>query len=178
MLKPPVNLLDVTITTGRLLLVPVSLEYKQDVFREFTSAVTKYMTPVPAKDISETENFINTSRQNMSQGKELVCFVLNQDTKEFLGAVGLHRIDTVAPELGCWVKLSAQGYRYGREATHALKQWADQHVQYDYLHYPVAAANTPSRKIPESLGGRVVREYNYTVGSGAEMPYMDYRIDK
>jgi hypothetical protein len=41
-----------------------------------------------------------------------------------------------------------------------------QQLYYEYFLYPVDRANTPSRKIPEALGGKVAREYEYKKMSG------------
>jgi [ribosomal protein S5]-alanine N-acetyltransferase len=164
------------IDTPRLSLKPVSLAVKEDIFREFTHEITVYMTPVPAKHVSETESFINESRKNMKDGKELVLGILAKETEEFLGIVGLHKIDTVHPELGVWLKKSAHGQRYGREAVHAVKEWADRHVRYDYILYPVDRANVASRKIPEALGGMVHAEYTKSTPSGATLNTVEYRI--
>jgi ribosomal-protein-alanine N-acetyltransferase len=60
----------------------------------------------------------------MAKGEELVCFAILKGTKEFVGTVGLHRVNTATPELGCWVKRPAHGNKYGREAIHGLKKWA------------------------------------------------------
>lgn len=56
------------------------------------------------------------------------------------------------PELGVWVKKAAQGRKYGKEMITELVQWARGNIDFDYLAYPVARDNVPSRKIPEGLG--------------------------
>lgn len=178
MLINNIKLLDVTIKTERLVLMPVSLDYKEIIFKEFDKDITLYMHPAPNENISGVENFVHSSRWGMAEGKELVCAVLKKDTQEFVGIVGLHRVDTSAPELGGWIKKSAHGHKYGREAFQALKKWAEDNVDYEYLHYPVAAANVASRKIPESMGGVVVKEYEKTNMAGVAWPFVDYRIDK
>lgn len=136
------------------------------------------MHPVPAKKIEDTEAYIQITIENMKKGEELVCAVLEKDTKEYLGMAGLHEASTEIPELGIWIKKSAHGHGYGREAVTALKQWADANVSYIHLIYPVAAANISSRKIPESLGGKIMREYENTSMGGQTWPYIDYWICK
>jgi ribosomal-protein-alanine N-acetyltransferase len=68
MLKKTINLLDVIIETERLMLVPVSINYKQDVFREFDKETTKYMNPKPAEDISETETLYKLITRKHGKG--------------------------------------------------------------------------------------------------------------
>jgi len=170
------NLLNIRIEASRLLLVPIAICYKQDIFREFTYEITRYMNPEPAKDISETEEFINRSIRGLKKSDNLQLIILDKISKEFLGCIGLHYIDKKNPELGIWLKKSAHGYKYGQEAMKALKKWADENLKYEYLLYPVADKNIASRKIPELLGGRIFREYDKEVQGGNKYHWLEYRI--
>lgn len=58
---------NITIETERLLLVPISMEYVQEIFKEFTPEITTYMFPKSPDAISETEKFIKDSIQKMEQ---------------------------------------------------------------------------------------------------------------
>lgn len=152
----PVNLQDFRVESARLFLMPISLDYAEEIFKVFNDEVTTYMYPSTPTKVDDTRDFIRGSIEKLSQGREVVAVILNKDTLEYLGNVGIHHIDTSTPELGIWVKVSAHGHGYGREAVTALKEWADKNLDYTYLIYPVAEANIPSRKIPESLGGVLV----------------------
>ncbi len=112
----------------------------------------------------------------MDEGTEILASILHKDTREFLGVAGLHHIDTKYPELGIWIKKSGHGQKYGREAMHALKDWADRHLDYEYIIYPVDRDNVASRKIPESLGGIVHGEYQKTTPSGSVLNTVEYHI--
>ncbi len=59
------NLATVTIETERLLLVPITMQYVEEIFKEFTPEITTYMFPKSTDNISETETFINNATQNM-----------------------------------------------------------------------------------------------------------------
>jgi RimJ/RimL family protein N-acetyltransferase len=171
-----INLLNVKIKTSRLLLLPITTRYKQEIFKEFTEEITVYMNPEPAKDISETEDFINKSIRELKKGDNLILVVLNKISKEFLGCIGLHHINRNTPELGIWLKDSAHGHKYGQEAMKALKKWADENLTYEYLLYPVADKNIASRKIPELLGGKIAREYDKEVQGSNKYHWLEYRI--
>ena len=93
-----------------------------------------------------------------------------------MGCGGLHHIDTKTPELGVWIKKSAQGNGYGKETIIALKEWADKNLDYEYILYPAVEENYPSRRIPEFLGGEVFREYDKVNMSGKEQHLLEYRI--
>jgi RimJ/RimL family protein N-acetyltransferase len=164
------------IETERLLLKLISLDYKEDIFKEFSPEITVYMSPRPAESIQETINFINTSTKEILEGKNLQVVILNKETNEFLGCGGLHNLDTKTPELGIWIKKSAHGHGYGVEAMNAVKNWADKNIDYEYIIYPVVDKNISSRKIPESMGGKIEREYEETTGLGQKVNMLEYRI--
>lgn len=174
--RPIENLLNVEIETERLTLKPVSLKYKDMIFSEFTDEVTKFMFPSTPKQIEDTENFINDARERIKNGLDLAVSIFNKETNEFLGGGGIHHLDTKTPELGIWIKKSAHGNKYGREAVAGLKEWADKNIEYEYLLYPVAKENIASRKIPESLGGKAMRELISKKQNGEDMEEVEYWI--
>jgi RimJ/RimL family protein N-acetyltransferase len=166
------------IETSRLLLVPPSLEYKEDIFREFQEPVTFFMYPKPATEIEETEKFIKDSNEKRLAGTDLTVMIIKKDTHEFLGCGGLHKTNTTTPELGIWIKQSAHGNKYGLETMQALKDWADKNLNYTHITYPVAEQNIPSRKIAESLGGKVQKELDKLMLTGRIHHMVEYWIPK
>lgn len=169
---------DFEITTDRLSLVVISREYKNDIFWQFTEEVARFLAPQPSGDIDDTVKFINGSRKNTLAGKELQLVVLDKNTRQFLGCVGLHRINTPVPELGIWFKKSAWGAGYGKESMLALKKWADANLNYEKIRYPVFKENLPSRKIAEFLGGKIAREFIGKNARGEENEEVEYFIEK
>ncbi|NMG07600.1 GNAT family N-acetyltransferase [Brasilonema sp. UFV-L1] len=172
------ELIQVNILTNQLLLIPVSQKYKQDIFREFTKEITTYMYPRPPKNMTETEEFIHDSVCEMQTGNHLVMVILKKDSQEFLGCTGIHEIYSKNLVLGIWLKKSAHAQGYGLEAITALKSWADENLDYEYLIYDVDQENIPSRRIAEKLGGQIVREYNKTNLSGRVLHILEYRISR
>ena len=83
--------------------------------------------------------------------------VVRSKNGEFLGLAGLHRDNAAEPELGIWIKEAAHGHGYGREAMIAVVAWASRRFSPRAFIYPVAEANSASRRIAEALNG-VVRE--------------------
>ncbi len=145
---------NITIETKNLLLQPITLDYKEEIFKEFTPEITTYMFPKSADKIEETIEFIETSMKENKEGSNFQVVVLNKETKEYLGSAGIHNINTKTPELGIWIKKSAQGNAYGKEAIIAFKEWADNNLDYEYILCPIADINYASRRIPEFLGGK------------------------
>ncbi|MEI7690856.1 MAG: GNAT family N-acetyltransferase [bacterium] len=162
--------------TRRLILVPITLMYAPSIFEEFTEEIVKYMSPSSPKQISETKSWINKVVAENQTGKSYVMVILKKETNEFIGGCGIHNIDTKTPEFGIWTKESSHGNKYGRETIHALKKWADDNLDYDYIKYPVAVKNIASRKIPESLGGVIDHKYFDHNGSGVSQLLAEYRI--
>lgn len=170
------NLLKVLIESERLKLIPTSEEYAEDIFREFTEEITTYMYPKSAKKIDETLAFIKLSKEQMQKGEQLQVVILNKITGEFMGHGGISKLNTDTPELGIWIKKSAHGHKYGREAVKALKEWIDKNYSYKYIIYPVDKRNLPSRKIAESLGGIIEDEYKKENMQRNILDEVEYRI--
>ncbi|MEA5578696.1 GNAT family N-acetyltransferase [Anabaena sp. UHCC 0451] len=166
------------IFTDRLLIKAISLKYKEEIFREFTPKIATYLYAAPAKEIEGTEFFINQSLLEMQKGENLIVVILKKDSQEFLGCSGINDLQTPHPQTGIWLKKIAHGQGYGTEVIKALKEWAEQNLDYEYLRYPVARENTASRRIPEKLGGQINREYSYTNLSGRVLNIIEYIMPK
>ncbi len=169
------NLLNEKIETERLLLIPISEKYIDEIYEEFTEDVSVFMYPQPTGKIEDTKNFINESRSGLKAGTNLQLVILNKETNEFLGCAGLHNLDKTL-EFGIWLKKSAQGYKYGQEAMQAIKGWADENLNYNYILYPVAEDNIASKKIPEMLGGHIFRAYDDPNAKGVVHHTKEYRV--
>ncbi len=167
---------NIAIETENLLLQAITLDYKEEIFKEFTPETGKYMYAKPPDKIEETIQFIEKSRKENEAGINLQIVILHKAKQTFLGCGGLHHIDRKTPELGIWIKKSAHGQAYGQEAMTALKQWADKNLDYEYILYPVAKENVASRKIAESLSGKIAREYDDINMSGKKLHILEYRI--
>jgi [ribosomal protein S5]-alanine N-acetyltransferase len=172
------NLLNVEIITNRLILKPVSMAYKDAIFSEFTEDITKYMCPQSPHHISEIEAFIESAILDLAKGSDLILVILKKDSQEFSGCAGLHGMLGETPKFGIWLKKAAHGHKYGLEAITGIKIWAEQKLDCESFLYPVDRANLPSRKIPEALGGEVIREYEHQKINGNILHLLEYRIDR
>lgn len=173
----PVLCSTVEITADRILLRPISDRYAWQIFDNFTAEVTRYMVPQPSDRMEDTLKFIKNSLEGMERGENLQFVILDKKSSEFLGCCGLHgHGNPTTPELGVWLKIAAHGSGCGREAIAALVQWAEQHLRYEYLTYPVDRGNIPSRKIPEALGGEIFEEALCPRQDGRFLDIVIYRI--
>ncbi|MEK9711325.1 MAG: GNAT family N-acetyltransferase [Thalassolituus sp.] len=164
------------IASQRISLIPISERFSEDIYREFTAEITRYMMPPPPQDISETLEFIRSSIEGMQRSEEFVFAIVDTGGK-FLGCAGLHaRESSLTPELGIWIKKSAHGSALGREAVHCLRDWASANLIVSHFIYPVEKNNLASRKVAESLGGVVIKEQEILSLSGNLLDEVVYHI--
>ena len=168
------NLKKIHLESERLRLVPIEEKYANEIYTEFTPEVTQYMFPKPAENIEETLGFIHSALQGLEQGNNLQMVIVLKNTEEFIGCIGLHDIDTQAPEVGIWTKKSSHGHSYGFEAGTAIIQWAFDHLACDHLVYPVDRRNIASRRIPARHGGKIMKEYKKIKAKGFELDEYEY----
>ena len=170
------TMLIIKIESERLALVPIEQKHAIDIYDNFTHEITKYMYPKPAAQISETEDFIKSSHEKMKKESDIVLAILRKDTREFLGCAGFHNPKSKTPEFGIWIKKTSHGNGYGKEAITALYDWVCGKFEFDYILYPVDKRNIASRKIPESLGGVIKKEYKEKNLVGFELDEVEYHI--
>ena len=170
------NLFKVIIETDRLLLKAISYDYANDIFREFTQEITRYMYPKPPERIEEIGEHIGKSLKELEEGTDLQMVIINKANNEFIGRIGLHDINTLEPELGIWTKKSSHNNKYGLEAMNGLIEWTNINIKFNYLRYPVDKRNTASRRIAETNNGKIMREYKKVGMGGNELDEYEYWI--
>ena len=174
-----IDLTALEIKGQRITLTSISHEYADIIFKEFSATVTRYMVPKVPLKVEETIAFIEGSLSSMNNASEIILVILDASSKEFLGCCGFHgREDGLTPELGIWLKVAAHGNGYGQEAIHTLCRWAVKNIEFDYAIYPVDRANIPSRRIPESLGGKIYRESIVETMSGGHLDEVIYKLPR
>lgn len=185
--NPPIPLLDgvrkvhwkdLCVESERLYLRPVEISDGDIIFENFTDEITRYMRPATPTSVNDCLSFIESSQVAMAAGTEFVFAICDRSSDEFLGCAGLHSsVSNTILELGIWIRGSAHGGRYGREAVHALYNWGKERFEVEYFTYPVDRANIPSRKVAESLAGVIIEEKRTPTQNGGELDTLVYRID-
>lgn len=168
----------IQLTGEKLLCQPLSMEYAEDICKNFTDKVTKWMWPSAPKTQEQINQHILEQQQAMFKGEELALLVLKKETQEFLGCIAIHALNTATPEMGIWLKEEAHGQGYGFEALSLLKNWANENLSFDYLKYPVEKNNIPSQALAKKLGGKVEAEYIKKSESGKILDEVEYRFYK
>jgi len=175
--KKPLNFSSVRISGERIELVPISPEYSEVIFNEFTDDITRYMVPATPSNIEEVNAFIQSSISNMKQNIDLTFAILKKNDGDFLGICALHgEPDPNEPTLGIWLKKSAHGYKYGQEAIKVLVDWARQNIMFNHMVYPCDKGNIASRKIAENLNGSIFRTGEVKSMSGWILNEIAYKI--
>ncbi|HVJ33699.1 MAG TPA: GNAT family N-acetyltransferase [Terriglobia bacterium] len=148
----------------RLHLRPFTGSDAAAIFRCVTPSLTRFMAWEPP---SSPQAFAAVWRHwlpAMELGTEIYLVVRRSEgqrrgredgDQECLGLIGLHDIGSRRPELGLWIKETAQHQGYGREALTLVAGWASSNLAPEGFIYPVAEQNIPSRKLAEALGGQV-----------------------
>lgn len=172
------NILNISLETKRLKLIPIDLKFSEVIFNNFTEEVTMYMYPKPPSDINDTISFIMSSIEGFKTGKNLQLGIVNKRRNEFIGCVGLHNINEDKPEIGIWIKKNSHGCGYGIEAVNRIIEWARTNLEFDYLKYPVDRNNERSRRIPERNNGVVISEYKAINEAGNTLNIIEYAIPR
>jgi len=92
-------------------------------------------------------------RGRFDLGEDFVYGIFSRDEGQTLGGSGLHtRAGEGALEIGYWIRSSAVGRGYAREATAALARVAIRVCGVDRVEIRVDPANEASLRIPRALG--------------------------
>jgi [ribosomal protein S5]-alanine N-acetyltransferase len=163
------------ITTHRLVLQSPSLDYAEQVYREFDRDITQFVYSEPNRNLEQAQDFIRAARQASIDQTALHLMILTQDTQEFVGMCGIFPLNSNTPEMGIWIKKACQKQGYGREAIAALIDWYDRQIRNRKLLYKVDRLNFPSHKIIRSLGGELIGAEQATNKSGKVLNLLVYR---
>jgi len=175
--RSPIRFTSITINSERVRLIPITDQYAETIFREFTDEITKLMVPSTPTQIDQIYEFIRTSNKYMNENTDLTFVILENSTDEFLGICGLHgKLNPNEPILGIWLKKDAHGNRFGQEAIMVLVDWARENLIFNFLVYPCDRDNIPSRRIAEKLNGIIFRTGEVTSMSGRILNEVAYKI--
>jgi RimJ/RimL family protein N-acetyltransferase len=144
------------ITSGRLTLRALTAADAAESFAEADARIARFMSWNPPASEREFKTIWQRLVSEMKIGKELALVIRLTSTNEFIGRAGLHPADATLLETGIWIKESAQGRGYGREAVAAVIRWASEKFHPTGFLWPVVDENTPSRRLAEALRGEII----------------------
>lgn len=112
------------ITSARLVLRAFKAADAAESFEEASATIARFMSWNPPASEREFETIWQRHLLQMKAGTELHLVIRLNSTDEFIGRTGLQPADGTLLETGVWIKESAQGRGYGREAVAAVTKWA------------------------------------------------------
>jgi RimJ/RimL family protein N-acetyltransferase len=147
----------------------------REAFEAATPTIARFMTWEPAPSLEAFAPIWQSWIRKMRAGTDVSFVVRGKPSLEFLGAAGLHNTDAAEPEAGIWIKESQHGYGYGRKAVAMIVAFAASDLGKRAIVYPVVKQNDPSRRLAESLGGRIIGTRILRKAGGIEHPEVVYR---
>jgi RimJ/RimL family protein N-acetyltransferase len=164
------------IASARLTLRAFTAADAAESFAEASARIAKYMSWNPPASTSEYQAIWQAQLFNMKAGKELSLVIRLTSTNEFIGRAGLHPADSTLLETGIWIKDSAQGGGFGREAVAAVIKWASETFHPSGFLYPVVDENMPSRRLAEALRGEIIGTRHRQKAGDKDRKLLLYRI--
>ena len=144
------------ITSARMALRAFKAADAAESFEEASATIARFMSWTPPASETEFKTIWQRHLSQMKVGTELHLVIRLTRTDEFVGRAGLHPADGTMLETGVWIKESAQGHGYGREAVAAVIKWAGEKFRPSGFLYPVVDENIPSRRLAEALGCKII----------------------
>lgn len=135
--------MDLELKTERLVIQPFRDSFLAEYYREFTDDITKYQYPDVFPNMETAKGLVSEFVSEMEQGNMLELVILTR-SGEFIGCMEAFGIREKTPEVGLWLKSSAQGKGYGYEALKGLLTYLSAHGAYQHYLYEVDVRNLPS----------------------------------
>ena len=170
------DLSSVSLSSQRLLLKSFTGHDAREAFEAATPTIARFMSWEPAPSFEEFSLIWQSWIAKMHAGTDVSFAVRLKPSLEFLGAAGLHKTDAAEPEVGIWIKESQHGYGYGREAVEMIVAFVADDLSKRAVVYPVVEQNGPSRRLAESLGGKIIGTRRLRKAAGIEYSEIVYRI--
>ncbi|HMA60607.1 MAG TPA: GNAT family protein [Halanaerobiales bacterium] len=157
--------------TERLLLKPISREFKQEIYKHFSDqAVTRYMDIDVLKSVQEAEEIIDFYVEKEDQEKCYRWVIIRKEDNAFLGTCGFNSWEKCrANRVEIGYDLSKKYWRQGymQEAVKRLINHGFEILNLHRIEAKVTKGNEPSCRLLEKLNFTeegFLRDYNYWKG--------------
>ncbi len=161
-INPALIDLPIPIQTPRLLLRPPKVgegSILNTAVLESFDTLHKFMLWANVKPtLEESEEVVRREAANWifkkKEDPELMLFILDKESNDFVGATGFHGIDWDVPcvETGYWVRQKYVGNGLITEAINALTRYAFEVMRVKRIAITCDIENERSKKVPERLG--------------------------
>lgn len=167
MLTDAINRKDFAIRTERLSLVPVCDGHAEAYFEAFTPEIARYQFPEPFSSPEAVRAFISEAQVLRKRGEELVLAILDAEGV-FLGSAEARNLTSPTPEVGLWLKNTAQGMGCGKEAMASLLSFLRENTSVDFFVYEADCRNRASIRLATAFGGECQCAYDVE-GAGGKL---------
>ncbi len=167
--------MDLELRTERLVIQPFRDSFLAEYYREFTDDITKYQYPDAFPNMEAAKGLVSEFVSEMEQGNMLELVILTR-SGEFIGSMEAFGIREKTPEIGLWLKSSAQGKGYGYEALKGLLTYLSAHGAYQHYRYEVDVRNLPSIRLVEKFHFEKGGCEDIVTESGKKLRLQTYRI--
>jgi RimJ/RimL family protein N-acetyltransferase len=157
----------------KLELVPINLDYTDDIYNNFTDDIIKHLPIEKLSDKKEdTITFIKSSTKHRQKKTDLIWVILNENL--FAGCCGIHSIQTKQPHFGIWIKKELQGNGIGKKIVSYVLNWGISNLDVEFIKYPVDRRNTRSVKLIKGLDLKLCDHYQ--IGKNKILEIDEYRL--
>ncbi|MCA1726875.1 MAG: GNAT family N-acetyltransferase [Actinobacteria bacterium] len=161
------------LVTGRVRLVPVSVEHAEAIWEATKSSLSElrpWMAWTADASFEHTHSFTEFAEEEWAAGREYVFAISEED--EVLGTIGVHVRNpfTHSAELGYWIRTDRAGRGLVTEAGRAVVTWAFDTLGLNRLQLLAGVDNHASQQVALKLGFRTEGALRQAAWS-AEEPY-------
>lgn len=165
------------IETPRLTIVQTSDRYLNDYYQEFTSEITKYQYPEPFSSLQQAKLAQERFLELMAAGKFLELVIIDKEAN-FLGSLQVIDLPCDHPEIGIWLKSSAQNKGYGYEALNYLLDYLNQNYYKESYTYEADLRNTASLKLVARFKVKTLELNSIITASGKRLYLQKFYFNK
>lgn len=125
---------------------------------ESLAELRRFLASIPwvaaEPSVERSEIYCRNSQANFLARRDFPFLAFERETGALVGACGLHRPDWTVPkvEVGYWVRTTASGNGFVREAVDALVRYAFEHLRAQRIELVTDEENAPSRRVADASG--------------------------
>lgn len=143
----------IQIDTDRIYIRPISIQDKEEISKNYTQEIARYMYYKACESLEDAENIIHKSLEWMQHWDRIVFSIFNKSNNEFLGCCGIFKLDTTTPELWfTWIKKNSQQQWYITEVATEVLKWLCLNIDFSYLYTFLDERNSIGIEIIKWLG--------------------------
>lgn len=154
--NPYLDLIHQYIETERCVIVPFSTDGIVDIKdhnREFNLANKNLWISKNLRDMDDEMAFVKTRMISMGNNEVFENFVLQKESGELIGWIGLNTPEEDSVRIVLWVRDSEEWRGYGTEVYEAMLDWVRTNTDYKFLIHTVHMQNERSGRLALKYGG-------------------------